>query len=566
MNKAEMKVIVIGASAAGLKAACRLRRLKPEAEVTVIEKGEYISYAACGLPYFLSGDINKFDDLRTTPYDLLKDPEYFSSIKDVDVRIQTEAMKIDRENQKVQCRSIVDTKEYELDYDHLVIAAGAYPVIPDIAGKELPGVHTFTRAEDAIVLRKACETGQIGKVAIIGAGYIGIELSEAFLSLWGISVTLFEAKEHILPEILDTEIAFAIEKMLKSEGVEIRTGARCESIIQKDDTLAVKTGPDETEEGFDRIIICAGVRPNVRLAAEAGLTIGDKQGIIVNEYLQTSDPDIYAAGDCIEVKHRLTDQTVNIPLGSLANRMGRAVGENIAGFPRTFEPVLGSSIIKAFDWNIGCTGLNITRAREAGFNAGEVWGYFEDKAHYYPEPKPIMIKLAFDITTKRILGIQAVGEGDVIRRIDSMAALLQYDAVLDDIVNFEPAYAPPYGGPIDPLHYLAYTAEAVIASRAEILHPDSIYLYKDSGAAYLDVRSEDEIESSPLPDGIEEKYSIPLQQLRSKVDELPAGKNYIIVCQKGIRSYEAALILKESGIQNASFIGGGMLFANNYRD
>ncbi|MCP4724047.1 MAG: FAD-dependent oxidoreductase [bacterium] len=566
MDNSEMKVIVIGASAAGLKAACRLRRLKPEAEVIVIEKGEYISYAACGLPYFLSGDINKFDDLRTTPYELLKDPEYFSTIKDVDVRIQTEALKIDRENHKILYRSITDNKEYELDYDHLVIASGSYPVIPDIIGKDLQGVHTFTHAEDAIVLRKACETGQIGKVGIIGAGYIGIELSEAFLSLWGINVTLFEARENILPEILDTEIALAIEKMLKNEGVEIRTGAGCESIIRKDDILTVKTSSGETTEGFDRIIICAGVRPNTKLAADAGLNIGAKHGIIVNEYLQTSDPNIYAAGDCIEVKHKLTDKTVNIPLGSLANRMGRAVGENIAGIPRKFEPVLGSSIIKAFDWNIGSTGLNITKAEEAGFNAGEVWGYFEDKAHYYPEPLSFMMKLVFDTKTKKVLGIQAVGEGDVIRRIDSMAALLQYDAMLDDIVNFEPAYAPPYGGPIDPLHYLAYTAEAVIALRAYILHPESIYTYKKEDTAILDVRSADEIETNPLPDTIEEKYSIPLQMLRSKVNELQADKNYMIVCQKGIRSYEAALILKESGIMNASFVGGGMLFANIFKD
>ncbi len=561
-----MRVIIIGASAAGLKAACRLRRLRSDAKIIVIEKGEYISYAACGLPYYLSGDINTFDDLRKTPYDLIKDPDYFKAVKDVDVRINTEALKINREDKIILCRSSNDGSEFELEYDNLVIAAGASPVIPDIEGITLPGVNTFTRAEEAIELRKGCESRQIGKVAVIGAGYIGIELTEAFLSLWGIDVTLIEAKTTILPEILDCEMGQAVEKMLQSEGVEIHTGSCCESIIKEGDSLTVKIGKENLLNGFDRVIICTGVRPNSALTTESGIMTGEKGGIIVDEYMRTNDENIYAAGDCVEVKHILTDSTVNIPLGSLANRMGRAVGENIAGVKRKFKPVAGSSIIKAFDWNIGCTGLNINKAIESEYKPGEVWGFFEDKAHYYPEPLPIMIKLIFDLETRKVLGVQAVGEGDIIRRIDSLAALILNSAEIDDIIDFEPAYAPPYGGPIDPLHYLAYTAESVIAERTAILHPESIKSFKNDGAVFLDVRSEGEIETNPLPDNITDKYSIPLHELRSRIKELPVGKDYIVLCQKGMRSYEAALVLKESGINNTAFIGGGMLFANIYKD
>ncbi|MFC1554723.1 FAD-dependent oxidoreductase [candidate division KSB1 bacterium] len=555
----KLEIVVIGASAAGLKAACRARRLNPEANVTVLEKGEYISYAACGLPYFLLGDIDGFDQLRTTPYDLLKDPEYFRTVKDVNVLINTEVLLIDRKNKSVECREVNTDKTFNISYDYLVISTGATPVKPDIPGIDLPGVKFFTKAEDAISLKKECGTGKIGTVAIIGGGYIGLELCEAFASLWGIDVTLIEAMDQLLPASIDRELSKHIEKMLVDEEINLKLNSRCVEIVEEENGLSIRTEAEKLENLFDKVIVCIGVNPDVKLAGEAGLEIGETGGIKVDEFLTTSDDSIFSAGDCTETTHRISGDPVLIPLGSLANRMGRTVGENISGKTRKFNPILGTSVLKCFDWNIASVGLTSFQAEKAGFSPVSVWGVFEDKAHYYPEPLGYYIKMIIDPSTEKILGVHVAGEGEIVRRIDTAAALMQNDAVITDFIDFEPAYAPPYGGPIDSLHFLAYVADGIINDSLKSIPP--VFSGLSDDLIILDVRNTDEIEALPLPQNTE-KISIPLNELRDRITELSESKNYITVCQKGIRSYEAFLILRENSINNVLFMSGGMLFAN----
>jgi len=559
--KQQKRIVIVGASAAGMKAACRARRLLPEAEITVIEAGEYISYAACGMPFFLSGDIQNFDDLRRTPYGLIKDSEYFRTVKDVSVRINVIATAIDREKSELVCVENGINKEFAIPYDNLVIATGARPVIPDIPGNDHPGVFTFTRAEDAIALRSDCEKGKISRVAVIGAGYIGIELCESFSALWGIDVTLFEAEEHILPGMLDREIADYVESYLEGEGITIVTGARCQAIKESESGLVIQTSKGEHPAAFDRVMFCLGVRPDSDLVKEAHLETGKNGGIIVNEYLQTSDPVIYAGGDCVALRHRLLDKPVIISLGSLANRMGRAIGDTLGGKKRPFGPVLGTSILKAFDCNIASVGLNAKHAREAGYTVGETWGVFDDNAEYYPGGEKVFTKLVFDIQTEKVLGVQAAGNSDVMRRIDSASALMQNDATLTDLMNFEPAYSPPYANPIDPLHYLAYIAEGIIQDSIGEVPPQTLQKLEKDNLAVLDVRNDSEREEFPLPAGNYEQYHIPIERLRSQFNEVPRDRPVAAICQRGPRSYEAEKILKTHGYENVSFIGGGMLFA-----
>lgn len=565
-NTQQLKIVVIGASAAGLKAACRARRLLPNAEVTVVEAGEYISYSACGLPYYLSGEISDFKNLTKTSYDLIKNVDYYKTVKDITVRTLVKIEQINREDKELIGKSVDTDNEFKLHYDKLVLATGSVPIIPDIPGNTLPGVFTFTKAGDAITLRKACETGAINTVALIGAGYIGIELCEAFSSLWGIDVTLFEEAEHILPGLLDPDIAVQVESMLRDEDIELQTNSACTSIIKMDSGLCVETTNGKYDKVFDRVIFGAGIKPNSKIAKSAGLKIGETGGISVNEFLQTSDPFIYAGGDCVELYHRISQKSVTLPLGSLANRMGRVVGDNLAGKKQRFYPVVGNTILKIFDWNIACVGLNTKQAKNSGYETSEVWGVFEDKANYYPGAEKIFAKLIFDTKTEKVIGLQNAGKGDVVRRVDSVSALMQKDATLSDIFNFEPAYAPPYGDPMDPLHFLAYTADSMIHTDIKNTSPEIIKAFGNKNITIVDVRNNREQEMFPLPKNTYKQYSIPIEQLRNKIGDIPPDNNIIILCQRGPRSYEAALILRENGYKNVKIIGGGMLFANAYID
>ena len=546
-----MRIIVVGASAAGLRAAARARRRLPDARILVIDQSTLISYGACGMPYFVSGDIHSADKLRETPHGLIRDPAYFRSAKDIEVITETRVERIDRSARKVFCRSEKTGEASEYSYDKLVLATGASPAIVPGVPKVSKRITTFKTLQDAINLRKSLQRGEIGKVAIVGGGFIGCELAEAFGALWGAKVVLIDMASSILPNMLDPEMASAVEAYLKTEGVEVHTNCPLEGMVESEESVTIKTPYGDFE--VDCAVIAVGVRPNSELAADCGLAVGKGGGIVVDDRMATNDRNIFAAGDCVEVKHLVTDNPVQLPLGSLANRQGRVVGSNLGGGNERFGPVVGSAAVKIFDMNVAATGLTEGSARDAGFDVACAWGTFTDKADYYPESQNIHLKLVFDKGSGRLLGLQGYGKGEVVKRVDVFAALLKNQGQLEDLLDMEFAYAPPYAPAVDPLYSLGCAARNAMLEDVEQVSPET----ELGDRLVIDVRQSYEVESMPLSEA--DARNIPLEELRKNWGEIPADRPLVAICAKGSRSAESVRILKEKGFHDVTYVGGGFL-------
>jgi NADPH-dependent 2,4-dienoyl-CoA reductase/sulfur reductase-like enzyme/rhodanese-related sulfurtransferase len=554
MNMTEnhsINIIVVGASAAGLRAAARARRRLPDAKILVIDQGSFISYAGCGMPYFVSGDIQGVDNLRTTPYGAIRDADFFREAKGLEVLTGTKVERIDRDARKVYSKSMKTGETSVYSYDKLVLATGARPIVPPGVPVDDKRITTFRSLEDAISLRKSLETGKIEKVGIVGAGLIGCELAEAFSALWGAKVVLIDAAPNILPGLLDPEMALAVEAYLKSEKVEIHTNCPFEDVTRSAETVTIRTA--QTDFEVDCAVVAVGVRPNSELAAGCGLVIGKTGGVVVDDRMATSDPNIFAAGDCIEVKHLIAGKSINLPLGSLANRQGRIIGSNLGGGNERFGPVVGSAAVKLFDMNIAATGLMETLARDAGFNVGCVWGTFTDRADYYPEAQNIYLKLVFDRQSGRLLGLQGYGKGEVVKRIDVFSALLKNEGKLEDLMDMEFAYAPPYAPAVDALYVLACIARDAVLEGIQPIAPDSRY----DEMVVIDLRRPDELKAAPLPE--KDILTIPFEEIRRRWEEIPKDKPLICICAKGVRSAESMRFLKEKGFSDTAYLGGGCL-------
>ncbi len=546
-----LKIVIVGASAAGLRAASRAKRLMPESLITVIDGEKIISYGACGLPYYLSGDIESPKALRETSWGTLRDPEFFKKVKGLDVRIQTIVTNIDIENKLV---SLVNKKTGDaenLQFDKLVLATGATPIMLPGIPADHQRISTFKTVEDAIGWRKKLETGQLERIAIIGSGFIGIELAEAFTTMWDAKVDLIEMENRILPKMLDTDMSFLVEKHLKEQGVQMHKSCRVTAINDMPDGLEIVT--DNKIIKTEYAIVGVGVRPRVELAKQMGLKIGEYGGITVNENLQTSHPDVYAAGDCIEVEYFHGKKAV-IPLGSLANKQGRAVGDQLAGRKTRFKKVVGSACVKVFDYNVAATGLSETMAAQYGIPTRAVCGTFNDIAHYYPEDKNIFLKLIYNPDTLQIVGFQGVGEGNIVKRVDVLGNLLMNEGCLEDLLDLEFAYSPPYASVLDPLYVLGAAAlnqeEGVIAQHSHAESPANELL--------LDVRTPDEAKNYP----IENTIHIPLEELRERVNEVEENEAIKIICSRGTRSAEATRWFVEAGHKNVSYVRGGWFMLN----
>jgi NADPH-dependent 2,4-dienoyl-CoA reductase/sulfur reductase-like enzyme/rhodanese-related sulfurtransferase len=548
-------VIVVGANAAGLRAAARARRLLPDARILVIDQDSFISYGACGMPYFVSGDIHNADKLRETGYGIIRDLDFFRKAKDLEVIIKTRVERIDRDAHKVLCRSIDTGETSEYSYGKLVLATGASPAMLHGVPQDTKRISTFKTLQDAINMRKSLERREINKVGIVGGGFIGCELTESFGALWGVEVVLIEAKSNILPGILDPEMAAPVETYMKSEGVEIHTNCPLEGITESGETVTLKTAQGAFE--VDRAVIAIGVRPNGGLAGDCGLNVGKAGGIVVDDKMATSDPDIYAAGDCIEVRHLISGQPIQLPLGSLANRQGRVIGSNLGGGDERFGSVVGSAAVKIFDMNVAVTGLTEAAARDAGFDVACAWGTFSDKADYYPESENVHLKLVYDRSTGRLLGLQGYSKGEVVKRVDVFAALLKHGGHLEDLLDMEFAYAPPYAPAVDPLFSLGAVARNAMLEGVEQISPTEPF----GDRLVIDVRQGYEVESMPLPD--KDTQNIPIIELREKCKEIPEDKPLIAICSKGIRSAESVRILKEKGYSDVKYVGGGVSMKHN---
>ncbi|HIP63296.1 MAG TPA: pyridine nucleotide-disulfide oxidoreductase, partial [Archaeoglobus profundus] len=551
-----MNIVVIGGGACGLKAACRARRRDPDAEITVIEASKYPSLGRCGLPYYVGGIVNSIDDLRKTLAGAVRDADYFKSIKNIDVLIETKAEKIDR-NRKVVHIVKKDGSTDEIPYDYLVISTGARPVRLNLPNADAEGVVTLFDPDDAETILNLWEEEALDKAVIIGGGLIGLEMAEAFSRL-DVDVTIVEIKDHILPALLDREMAMLVQSYLVEKGIKVLTGSRVTEIIARDGKVAgVKVDGKEIEAQL--VLMAVGVRPNVELAKDAGLTIGETGAIKVNERLQTSDPNIYAGGDCVENIHLITGKPIYMPLGTIANKHGRVIGDNITGGNSTFPGVLGTTIFKVLDLNVARTGLSEKQAKELGYEVITALVPGPDRSHYYPGQKPIRIKLIADAKSGRILGAQIVGFGVVDKRIDVVATAIQMKATIYDLANLDLAYAPPYSTALDTL---IHAANVVKNKKDGLYQTISSYevkskLERGEDIVILDVRTEEEYRKFKKIES-EKVIRIPLKELRKSIDKLPKDKEIIIVCQIGNRAYEAQRILQGYGFKNVKVMEGGM--------
>jgi len=547
-----MKVVIIGGVAAGPKVASKVVRLMPDADVTIVEKGEFLSYAGCGLPYYVSGVVKKQAELMSTPVGAVRDPVFFHDVKNVRVMNRTEAVEVDRPGKRVQVRNANNGEESWLSYDKLVFATGGVPVVPPLPNVRLKNIFTLHGVRDAEGIKTLLSQNKARDVVIVGGGLIGVEATEALVEK-GCRVTVVEMLPQIL-SILDWEIAKLVESHMESHGVKILTGTKVESFEGNERVEGAVT--DRGRLPADMVVLAIGVRPNVKLAQDAGLEIGTTGAIKVDPHMRTSDPDVYAAGDCVECVDLLTGRPAYIPLGSTANKQGRVAANNICGVHDTFPGVLGSTVCKVFEYCVARTGLSEAAARSLGYEVVTAMAPAPDKAHFMPAAKPLLLKLIVDKNSRRLLGAQATGPGAGDKRIDAAAMAITAGMTVDQFANADLCYAPPYAPAMDNIITAANVARNKLDGRMVGVSPMEVHRMMDEGADFvlLDVRSPAEYEQVRLPNST----SIPLGTLRGRLDELPRDKEIIAFCKISLRGYEAELILKAAGFNNVRVMDGGI--------
>lgn len=550
------KVLIIGGVACGGKTAARLMRIDPEAEVTILEKGDYLSYAGCGLPYYVGGVVKEYKELMSTPIGVVRDATFFRKVKHVDAHTGHLATKIDRENHTVTALDVASGKEKSFPYDKLVIATGASPIRPPIPGSDLPRVFTLWNMPDALAMRSAIDSGNVKRAVIIGGGLIGMEVVEALCNQ-GLDVSVVDLLETPLPVMMDTEFGTHLLKALKSRGVNFYGGEKVEEIVGRNGELtAVRT--DKREIPADMVLMAVGVRPNASIAKDAGLAVGENGGIVVDSHMRTSAPDIFAGGDCVEMDHILTGKKTWQPMGSVANRQGRVIADNIAGIPSTFHGVAGTAIMKAFEYTIGKTGLTREQALEEGFDAEAVTIVDADIPHYMPGSAPITIRLVADKKTRKVLGAQVFGPGRVDKRLDILVTAVTGGLTIDMLGNTDVAYAPPYSTALDPVTHAANTLKNKIDGMMRSLSPMELLRKREEGwqPLLLDVRTPDEVQNQgQLPFDF---VNIPLGMLWEKASELPKDRDIVAYCKVSVRGWDAFAILSRLGFERVSVLEGGI--------
>jgi NADPH-dependent 2,4-dienoyl-CoA reductase/sulfur reductase-like enzyme/rhodanese-related sulfurtransferase len=509
--------------------------------VGVVEASPVFSYAACGLPYVLSGDITDPDALRQTSYRAVRDVRFFAEEKGVTVLSGWRATEIRLAEGLLRVES--PEGERQLRWDELVLATGARP--RRLPGQpEHPRVHSFHCWDDLDPLLRGLRRGEIGRVAVVGAGLVGCELAEAFGGLWGTEVVVVEAADTPLPGLLDREVGACVTRHLESNGIEVRLDSSVQQVEADDDRVTLVLGSESVTA--DVVVVAVGVEPEVELARAVGARIGPTGAIAVDERLATSLPHVWAAGDCIEVTDAVTGAPVFRPLGSLANRQGRTLANVLAGRRDTFPPAAGAVAVKVFDLGIAATGCTEARARESGIAVRSVWITGDDSAHYWPEAKRIHLKLVYERDSQRVVGVQAVGEGEVVKRVDVATQLVARGATVAELAQMEHAYAPPYAPAVEPLAVAACVAQNQ-EDGVEAVCP-TVPL-----TDVVDVRLPDERERRPADaERIEELSVVELRDGQ----EASRVKEGLVVCERGTRSAEAARLLGDRG--PARYLGGGL--------
>jgi NADPH-dependent 2,4-dienoyl-CoA reductase/sulfur reductase-like enzyme/rhodanese-related sulfurtransferase len=552
-----VNVVIIGGVAAGPKAAAKIIRMKPDTDVTIIEKGVFLSYAGCGLPYYVSGEIKEQKELMETPAGVVRDAAFFLNVKNLKVQNSTEALKIDRSNKRVHIKTLATGEESWIPYDKLVLTTGASPVIPPIPGVDKKNVFTLHGIHDAEGIKTILAKHKAKDVVIIGGGLIGVEATEA-LATHGCRVTIVEMLPQIL-NLLDSEIARLVENYMETNGVRVMTNTKALALESRSGTENIVTHvrTDKGDLPTDMVILAIGVRPNTSLAKQAGLAIGEITGAIqVDDHMRTSDPDIYAAGDCVECIDRLTGLPCYVPLGSTANKQGRVVALNICGGNEVFPGVLGSSICKVFDYCVARTGLSEHAAISLGYELITAMVPGADKAHYMPKSRTLLMKIIADKKTERLLGVQVTGPGEGAKRIDVAATAITAGMTLDQLAQLDLSYAPPYSSAMDNLITAANVARNKRDGYMIGISAESVQRKIQNGEdfVFLDVRSPQEYAQVNLP----KSTLIPLGALRKRLSEIPRDKEIITYCAISLRGYEASLILRAAGFTDVKVLDGGM--------
>jgi NADPH-dependent 2,4-dienoyl-CoA reductase/sulfur reductase-like enzyme/rhodanese-related sulfurtransferase len=554
----EKNILIIGGSAAGPKVASKIRRHDQESNITIVQKGSYLSMASCGYPYFVGGVFDDPNLLISTPTGVQRDPGFFSSVKDITAITETEAVSIDRENKTVQVRNLKTGDSSSLPYDKLVLTTGANPITPRLPGIDLDGVDSLQSMEDAVRLKEVATARKVKKAVIIGGGLIGIETCEA-LQLAGIEVTIVEMLDQILP-FLDWEMAKLVENHMSSKGVKVVTGKGV-SAIDGENFVTGVTLNDGSKLSCDHVVFSIGVRPNITLAKEAQLKIGDKGGISVNRFMQTSDPDIYAAGDCVEISNLITQEKQHFPMGDAANLQGRVAAQNIVfGNIEEYDGVVGTGICKVFDFTAGGTGLSEKMANREGFeNIITAIHAAPDKPGFMGG-KPIIIKMIAAKSTGKFLGMQVVGTGDASKRLAIAAIALHGKMCLSQLINLDLPYAPPFSPAIDNFIQAAHVLENKWRHTMVGISSVTVKQRLDAGEDLflLDVRGPGEFAAMRIG---QNDTLIPLGKLRTSTDKLPKDKNQEIItyCKISLRGYEAACYLKSLGYTNVKVMEGGLV-------
>lgn len=556
------KILIVGGVALGPKAASRCKRLKPDAEVTLVDENAFISYGGCGIPYYVSGEIQNLDDLRSTPYHTIRDPEFFRAMKGVNVRIRTRALAIDRQAKTLLVRNLDSGAEERLPYDKLVLATGASPRVPPVEGKDLKNVLSLTRLEAAGVIREACQKGEVSRAVIVGGGFIGLEAAVALADMWGVKVSVVEMMDQILPGVLSHSMALMAAQDCVSHKVDVYTSEKVLKLEGKDGAVS-KVITDKRELEAQLVIFAAGFVPNGQLARDAGLEVAPFGAVVVDEHMRTTDPAIYAGGDCVSIRNLVTGKPGYLPLGSMANRQGRVIGTNLAGGDATFPGYVGTWAVKLFGLSFCGTGLTVERARKEGYDALGVSVEQLDRAHFYPEKDMMTLELVVDKADGRVLGLQgACAAGDALKaRVDAVAGVLQYARpTAADISNLEVAYAPPFASAMDVINVVANAADNVLAGRFKPVTGDQFMeLWKNrdqNQIFFIDARpaKAGQAVQAEHPDW----HSIPLEEIASRINEVPRDRPVALICNTGLRSYDSLLILARNGITDVVNSMGGM--------
>lgn len=556
------KIVIIGGVAGGASAAARARRLSEDAEIIVFERGPFVSFANCGLPYHIGGDIQERSKL------LLQTPESFLARFNVDVRVMNEVVSINRQDKTVTVNNLLDGSEYQESYDFLLLSPGAGPVVPPIPGIDNPLTHSLRNIPDMDRIIKTIETNKVEHATVVGGGFIGLEMMEAFHQL-GIKTTLVEMADQVMTPV-DREMAGFAHAEIREKGIDLKLGVALESVkfVPNEHVASFDSGESEKHQHLegeleltlnngerlttDILIMAIGVRPETKLAKEAGLEIGALGGIYINEYMQTSDPSIYAVGDAVEEKDFVTGEQTLVPLAGPANRQGRMAADNMLGRQETYQGTQGTAICKIFDLAVASTGKNEKQLKRENIAYEKVYVHTASHASYYPGAETVSFKMLFDPVTGKILGAQAVGKDGVDKRIDVMAVAQRAGMTVEQLQHLELTYAPPYGSAKDVINQAAFVANNIIKGDATAIHYDEMdSLTEDQ--LLLDVRNPGELESVGYLEGA---INIPVDQLRRRMHELPKDKEIVIYCQVGLRGNVAYRQLVNNGYKARNLIGG----------